>query len=77
VTNDAQLKTSPSLCMEYGTGTKEASLAENLRPHLDRWFISMSLAGRKDLGLLLERNDQAFSAVIDLVPPAFAEEPCV
>jgi hypothetical protein len=68
--------------MEYGTGTKEASLAENLRPHLEtlaniRYLISMSLAGRKDLGHLLERNDQALSAVIDLVLSALDQGPWV
>jgi hypothetical protein len=68
--------------MEYVTDTKEASLAENLRPHLEtlaniRYLISMSLAERKDLGRLLETNDQALSAVIELVLSALDERPCV
>jgi len=67
--------------MEYGISTKEASLAENLRPHLEtlaniRYLISMSRAERKDLERLLETNDQALSAVIDLVLSALDEGPC-
>ena len=69
-------------CMEYGTNSKEVSLAENLRPHLEtlaniRYLISKSLTERKDLGRLLETNDQALSAVIELVLSALDERPCV
>jgi hypothetical protein len=68
--------------MEYVTDTKVASLAENLRPHLEtlaniRYLISKSLAERKDLGHLLERNDQALSAVIELVLSELEERPRV